>query len=126
MTEADEEGQPSLTTMVSMGLIRNETKEAVVIGGVVDDEEEPKYRCNQREASDSGVGEFIKMSNRGTHASIFACSSDSTNRGKINCGAFANWGSIKTVRFKILIVSKQSFKSCTERHIVSCSRAEFI
>ena len=45
---------------------------AVVIGDLADDEELKDW-FNQRDASDSGVGELRKMSKSGTHASIFVC-----------------------------------------------------
>lgn len=60
------------TTMASEGFVSSERKESVVM--VVDDEDDEASKdCwNHREASDSGDGEFKKMSKSGTHASIFA------------------------------------------------------
>lgn len=55
------------------GLVSKERKELAVIGVVVEDDNVValKHCCSQRDASISGVGLFMKMSNNGTHASIF-------------------------------------------------------
>lgn len=63
-------GAPVEVSIVSSGFISKERKEAVVIGAVVADEA-LKDCFNHVDASDSGVGEFKKMSKSGTHCSIF-------------------------------------------------------
>lgn len=61
------EGEDESETTASQGFVSSDRKEPVVM--VVADEA-LKDCCNQREASNSGDGEFIKMSNSGTQASI--------------------------------------------------------
>lgn len=58
----------------------NERKEDVEMGGAV--EEGLKERCSHRDASVSGQGELMKMSNRGIHRSILAFLKDSNGRAK--------------------------------------------
>ena len=60
-------GEDESATTASQGFVSSERKEPVVMVGV---DEALKDCRNQREASKSGDGEFIKMSNSGTQASI--------------------------------------------------------
>lgn len=73
-----EERDGSLTVALR-GCVSRERKALVVTGAaaaaaVVDDDDGAALfdRCNQRDASVSGVGLFMKMSNSGTQDSIFA------------------------------------------------------
>lgn len=69
MTDEEEEEESLIVT--SQGFVSREMKELVVIGLEVDDDDVAlKDRCNQTDASVSGVGLFIKMSKSGTHGSI--------------------------------------------------------
>lgn len=61
------------TTMASKGFINKETKEAVEMRVLVDEEEVLKECFNHRDASNSGAGDLRKMSNSGIQASIVTC-----------------------------------------------------
>lgn len=61
------QGEDESVTTASQGFVSSERKEPAVMVGV---DEALKDCCNQREASNSGDGAFIKISNSGTQASI--------------------------------------------------------
>lgn len=67
----DEEGG-GLTTRTSEEVVSNERKEEVETEAV--NEEGSKDFCSHIDASVSGHGELMKISNSGTHLSIFAVS----------------------------------------------------
>lgn len=77
--DGEDEGWDESTRMASVGLVSNERKELVEME--IDDEVGLKDCCSHWDASVSGQGELMKMSNNGTQDSIFSLKTQGVQKG---------------------------------------------